>query len=347
MKKVIVGMSGGVDSSVTAYLLQKEGYEVIGVTFRFIENFDSTDAENVAKKLNIEHHVLDYRDIFKNKIISKFIEDYKNNLTPNPCINCNRDIKEKLLFDLMIEYNCDYIATGHYAKIINGNLYKSKDNSKDQTYFLSMVNKDKLSKLLLPLEEIDKTEVRKIAKEIGLDIADKKDSTDVCFISSKFKEYLTQHIDKKEGNIVDIETNKVVGKHNGLSLYTIGQRRGLNIGGTEDRAFVVGKNQEKNILYIGIGDNNEYLISDSCIVEEFNYLKDEKVTTCKAKFRYRQEEVDVNIEWLDDNRIKVNYPQGEKRVTPGQACVLYKENECLGGGIIKEVQKNNKKLWYV
>lgn len=347
MKKVVVGMSGGVDSSVAAYLLQKQGYEVIGITFEFIDNFDASDAENVAKKLNIEHHILDYREIFKEKIINKFITDYKNNLTLNPCVICNRDIKEKLLFEVMNKYDCDYIATGHYAKIENNCLYKSIDLSKDQTYFLSLINKEMLSKILLPLEGIEKSEVRKIAEKIGLDVASKKDSTDVCFINSKFSEFISNHIEKKEGNIIDISTNKIIGKHKGLEKYTIGQRKGLNIGGTEDRAYVVGKNIEENTLYIAVGNNNYYLISDSCIVKDFNYLKEEKIKKCKAKFRYRQEEVDVEIEWLNNNEVLVKYPQGVKSVTPGQACVLYKDDECLGGGIIKEVRKNNEKLWYL
>lgn len=347
MKKVIVGMSGGVDSSVAASILKDEGYEVIGITFKFIDDFDATDAKKVCEKLGIEHHIVDQRDKFKNLIIDSFINDYKNGLTPNPCVLCNRDVKLKFLFDLMDEYDCDYMATGHYAKIIDGNLYKSVDLNKDQTYFLCQVPKERLNKLLLPLEGIEKTKVREIAAKIGLEVADKKDSTDVCFINSKFKEYLSQYVESNKGDIIDISNNKKMGTHNGLSFYTIGQRRGLNIGGTQDRAFVVGKDLNKNILYICTGDDNDYLISDSCLVENFNYLKEEKVTNCKAKFRYRQEEVPVEIEWLDNNKVIIHYNEGMKRVTPGQACVLYIDDECLGGGIIKEVRKNKEKLWYI
>ena len=347
MKKVAVGMSGGVDSSVAALLLQKEGYEVIGVTFKFIDNFDSTDAKKVCEKLGIKHYVLDYRKQFKEQVIDKFINDYKIGITPNPCILCNKYVKFKFLYDAMIEFDCDYIATGHYAKVIDGKLHKSEDINKDQTYFLCEVTKTQLSKVLFPLEGIDKSVVRNMAKENDLDVFNKKDSTDVCFISSTFNKYITEMVNEQDGNVIDVATNKVIGKHNGLSKYTIGQRRGLNIGGTKDRMYVVGKNIEKNILYIATGDKNEYLISDSCLVEELNWTADEKESKCTAKFRYRQNEIEVELEHISDDEVLVRYPQGVKSVTPGQACVFYKNNICLGGGIIKEVRKDNKKLWYI
>lgn len=346
MKKVILGLSGGVDSSVAAAILKKQGYEVIGITFKFVENFDAKDAIKVAKTLDIEHHIIDYRDIFKEKVINKFLDDYKSGITPNPCVICNKNVKLRFLLDEMYKFNADYIATGHYAKIKDGRLYKSIDKNKDQTYFLSQITKEELNKILLPLEGIDKEEVRKIAKEIGLTNADKKDSTDVCFINKKFSEYISNNIKSTPGNIINIDNNEVLGKHKGLSYYTIGQRRGLDIGGTEGRCYVVGKNIEKNILYVAIGDNSDALISDSAVIEKVNLFND-KVNKCTAKFRYRQEEEPVEVEYLSNTEVLVKYPQGIKSVTPGQACVFYNEEECLGGGIIKEVRKNNEKLWYL
>lgn len=346
MKKVILGLSGGVDSSVAAILLKEKGYEVIGITFKFIDDFDATDAINVAKKIGIEHHVIDYRDVFKEKVIDKLIEDYKNGITPNPCVTCNKNVKLKFLYDQMEKYNASYIATGHYAKIEDGNLYKSADNNKDQTYFLCQMTKEELSKLILPLEGIEKSYVREIARKYNLDNADKKDSLDVCFINKKFGDFISDHIKDKECDIVDINTNKVIGKQKSLSKFTIGQRRGLDIGGLDGRCYVVGKNIKDNILYVAIGDNTDALISDSCLVCDVNLFNDSKIEKCKAKFRSRQEEIDVEVEYLDDNKMIVKY-QGVKSVTPGQACVLYKDNLCLGGGIIKEVRKNGEKLWYL
>ena len=347
MEKVILGLSGGVDSSVAAALLKKQGYEVIGITFKFVDNFDPEDAIKVAKTLDIEHHIIDYRDVFKEKVIDKFLNDYKSGITPNPCVICNKNVKLRFLLDEMYKFNANFIATGHYSKIKGNRLFKSIDLNKDQTYFLSQITKEELSKILLPLEGIDKEEVRKIANEIGLDNANKKDSTDVCFINKKFSEYIGSNIKSVPGDIININDNKKLGTHKGLSNYTIGQRRGLDIGGTEDRCYVVGKNIDKNILYVAIGDNSDALISDSAIIEDVNMFTEDKVSTCKAKFRYRQEEEPVEIEYLEDNKVLVKYPQGIKSVTPGQACVFYLEDECLGGGIIKEVRKNNEKLWYL
>lgn len=347
MSKVVIGMSGGVDSSVSAYLLKQQGYEVIGITFRFTEEFDATDAIETCKILNIEHHILDYRNVFKELVIDKFIEDYKNGKTPNPCILCNRLVKFNFLYDAMLKYNADYFATGHYAKVENGRLYKSVDLNKDQTYFLCNITKEQLNKVLFPLDGIDKTKVREIATKNGLINANKKDSTDVCFINSKFKEYIQEKIVSNNGPIINVINNKVIGEHNGLFKYTIGQRRGINIGGMAERMYVVGKDIEKNILYIATGDDNEYLISTSCILENVNIFNDEKIKECKAKFRYRQEEMNVKLNWLTDTSVEVIYNQGIKSVTPGQACAFYKDNECMGGGIITTIKKNNKEIWYL
>ena len=345
-KRVIVGMSGGVDSSASVILLQNMGYEVVGVTFRFIDDFDESDAVKVSEKLNIEHHVEDFRKEFKRDVIDRFLNDYSNGLTPNPCVNCNRVCKFKFLFQCMEKYNCDYIATGHYVKIENNKLYRSRDKDKDQSYFLYDLDKEKLSKIIFPLDGLTKDEVRKIASEYGLINANKKDSFDVCFIKGTFNDYISDNVIQEPGDVIDIDTGNVIGKHKGLMFYTIGQRRGLDIGGNTDRMFVVGKNIDKNVLYVCIGENNDYLVSDSCIIENFNLLSDQLFNKCTCKFRYRQTDIEVEVEYLDNNEVLVKYPQGVKRVTPGQACVFYNGEECLGGGIIKEVRKNNEKLWY-
>ena len=347
MKKVLIGMSGGVDSSVAAILLQKQGYEVVGVTFKFVDNFDETDAIKVCEKLNIKLHIVDYQKEFNEIIINRFIDDYNNGITPNPCVLCNKEVKFNLLYQKMLELKCDYIATGHYAKIIDGRLFESEDKNKDQTYFLAQLTKEELSRLLLPLEGITKDRVREIALEHGLINANKKDSTDVCFITSGFKMYMNDKINSTIGDVIDVDTGNIIGKHQGLAKYTIGQRKGLNIGGTKDRMYVVGKNVSKNILYIALGDNNDSLISDSCLVVNFNQINEEKLVNAKARFRYRQALIDVEIIYLDDSSIIVKYPNGIKAVTPGQYCVLYNNNECLGGGIIKEVRKKEKKIWYL
>lgn len=346
MKRVVIGMSGGVDSSVACILLQKAGYEVIGITFKMLDNFDASDAVKVSEMLGIEHHIIDISSDFKQTIIDSFIDDYKNGITPNPCVLCNYKIKFKYLMDAMIKYNASYIATGHYARIIDGKLYKSIDLNKDQTYFLCRVDKKILSKTLFPLEGVTKEEVRKIANDYNLVNANKKDSYDICFINDKFKDFLSNKINNKPGNIINIETNQIIGKHNGLMYYTLGQRRGLDIGGNTDRLFVVGKNIEDNLLYVALGDDNDYLKSNSCIITNVNFLIDKKIDKCKAKFRYRSNEYPVSLKYLDNGDIMVFYDD-IKAVTPGQTCTLYEGDICLGGGIIKTVCKDNKKLWYI
>ena len=345
-KRVLVGMSGGVDSSVAALLLLEQGYEVVGLTFKFTEEFDCNDAISVSNTLGIEHHVIDYRSVFRETVIDKFINDYNSGITPNPCILCNREVKFNFLYQNMKKFNCDYIATGHYAKVIDGKLYKSVDLRKDQTYFLAQLTNEQLSHLLLPLEGIEKDVVREKARQCGLEVADKKDSTDVCFITNKFREFMSDKLDNIPGDVIDVATNKVIGKHNGLRSYTIGQRKGLNIGGTADRMYVVGKDMNKNILYIALGDDTDYLVSTSCLLENINLINTDMIKNAKAKFRYRQDEMDVEIDYVDDKHIIVNYPDGVKAVTPGQACVFYNGDECLGGGLIKEVRKNNERLWF-
>ena len=367
MKKVVIGMSGGVDSSVAAIILQKQGYEVIGL---FMRNWDSladgelngpttksgicpqeedyNDAKAVCDKLGIKLYRKDFVKEYWDYVFTYFLDELKKGRTPNPDIMCNKYIKFDMFAKEAKKLGTDYIATGHYARLKDGKLLRGIDSNKDQTYFLCQVSKEQFENVLFPIGDMEKPEVRKIAEEYDLITAKKKDSTGICFIGERnFKNFLKNYLPNQPGKVVNIETNEVIGKHIGLMNYTIGQRKGLNIGGTEDKMFVVGKDINNNILYICLGEDNEYLISTSCIVDNINYLEEEKITKCTAKFRYRQQDIPVELEWLDNNEILVQYPQGVKSVTPGQACVFYNGEECLGGGIIKEVQKEGKKVWYL
>lgn len=368
MEKVVIGMSGGVDSSVAAILLQKQGYEVIGL---FMRNWDSladgefdgsptteqwicpqevdyNDAKAVCDKLGIPLYRKDFIKEYWDYVFTYFLDELRKGRTPNPDIMCNKYIKFDMFAKEAKKLGASFIATGHYARICDGKLLKGLDDNKDQTYFLSQVSKEQLKNVLFPIGDMQKSEVRKIAMEYGLVTAKKKDSTGICFVGERnFTKFLENYLPNMPGDIVNIETNEVIGQHIGLMYYTIGQRKGLNIGGNTSRMFVVGKDLEKNILYICMGEDNDYLISDSCLVEDLNYLGDDRVYSCTAKFRYRQKDIPVTIEWLDGKQILVKYSEGVKSVTPGQACVLYDGDVCLGGGIIKEVRKNGKKLWYL
>ncbi len=367
MEKVIVGMSGGVDSSVAAILLMKQGYEVEGL---FMRNWDAlvnndylgnptldenicpqeqdyNDALKVCEKLGIKLHRVDFVKEYWDNVFTYFLDELKKGRTPNPDIMCNKYIK----FDYFVKYakklGADYIATGHYAKLEDGYLKKSFDQNKDQTYFLSQVSKEQLDHVLFPLGDIEKKEVRKIAAENDLITSNKKDSTGICFIGERnFKNFLKNYLPSIPGDIVNIDTKEVLGKHIGLMYYTIGQRKGLNVGGTKDKLFVVGKNLKDNILYVAEGEDNPYLYSNNCIVEDLNFNCDLRPKKLNAKFRYRQADIPVEVEYLEDGNILVKYDH-VKAVTPGQACVLYDGDICLGGGIIKEVRNDSEKLWYL
>ena len=359
MSKVVVGMSGGVDSSVAAIKLMDAGYDVIGL---FMRNWDSTinndilgnpsdlndicpqekdynDALKVCEKLGIPLYRVDFVKEYWDYVFTYFLDELKKGITPNPDIMCNKYIKFDMFAKKAKELGADFIATGHYARIKDGKLYRAVDSNKDQTYFLSQVSKEQLSNVLFPIGDMEKSEVREIARKYDLITADKKDSTGICFIGERnFKEFLKNYLPNNPGNIVNIDTGKILGKHIGLMYYTIGQRRGLNVGGTKNRLFVVSKEIDKNILYVAEGDENKYLLSYSCEVEDVNLL-DDLPSKCTAKFRYRQPDNDVMVKKLDNGNLLVSYKQGVKAVTEGQACVLYNGDECLGGGIIKKVYK--------
>ena len=360
-KTVVIGMSGGVDSAVAAYLLKKEGYNVIGL---FMRNWDSTingedfenndiicpqerdynDALKVCETLNIPLKRVDFIKEYWNFVFKYFLSELEHGRTPNPDMLCNKYIKFDLFKKEAIKLGADYIATGHYARVKNNKLYRAVDLNKDQTYFLADISKEQLTNVLFPIGELKKPEVRKIAEEQNLVVADKKDSTGICFIGERnFQKFIHNFLKSNPGDIVDIKTNRVIGKHNGLMNYTIGQRRNVGVSGNTERHFVCGKDVKNNILYVTIGDD-EYLYSDECIIENVNFISDERPIKCSAKFRYRSDDVLVELEYLEDNKIKVKYPSRCKSVTPGQACVLYLGDECLGCGFIESVYKNKNKL---
>lgn len=367
MSKVIIGMSGGVDSSVAAILLIEQGYEVEGL---FMRNWDSSinndilgnpdlnnnicpqeqdynDAIEVCKILNIPLHRIDFVKEYWDYVFTYFLDELKKGRTPNPDIYCNKYIKFDYFVKEAKRLGADFIATGHYAKLVDGKLLKAHDQNKDQTYFLSFVSKEQLANVLFPLGNIPKEKVREIALEYDLVTAKKKDSTGICFIGERnFKNFLTNYLPSTKGDVINIDNMEKVGEHNGLMYYTIGQRKGLNIGGMDSRMFVVGKNLEKNHLYVSLNEANDYLSSNSAILEDISFNCDLRPSKCSAKFRYRAEEYPVTLEYLDNNQILVKY-ENIKSVTPGQICVFYLDDQCIGGGVIKEVRKNNEKLWYL
>ena len=372
--KILVGLSGGVDSAVAAYLLKKQGYDVSAC---FMRNWDALangdylgnptinnsqcpqeedydDAVKVAKALDIPLLRIDFVKEYWDDVFSYLIREYENGRTPNPDIFCNKYIKFDAFLKFALEKGFDMIAMGHYAKRRDEGdvayLCKSFDQNKDQTYFLSQISQEQLKYSLFPLGDIDKSEVRKIAHELNLEIADKKDSTGICFIGERhFKEFLKNYIPAKKGNIVDIETNRVLGTHDGVMYYTIGQRKGLGIGGISHEEakgwFVVKKDIKNNILYVASGDENEYLYSDRCIVKELNFISVKPIEGAEinAKFRYRQKDNSVKIHFIDEDTLELIFPEPYKSVTPGQAAVLYDEDICLGGGLIDSTYFKGKR----
>ena len=376
-KKVIVGLSGGVDSAVAAYLLKQQGYEVVGA---FMRNWDSqlnndilgnswsgdicpqevdyNDAKEVAKTLGIELLRVDFIKEYWDHVFSYFLDEYKKGRTPNPDIMCNKYIKFDSFLKFAKAHGADYVATGHYAGIIHNEdgssiLKKAKDDNKDQSYFLSFLSQEQIKDVLFPLSEIDKVEVRRIANELNLTIANKKDSTGICFIGERnFKEFLKNYIPAQQGNIVDIATNKVVGKHQGVYYYTIGQRKGLNIGGikgSDGRSwFVVRKDVKNNILYVAIGDDNSYLLCDSVLVSDVNLLQvipHNQLIECTAKFRYRQKDIPVSIVLNENNTIRVISKDKLKAVTNGQiACFYNDKDELFAAGVIDSIYNEGKKV---
>lgn len=371
-KKILVGLSGGVDSAVAAYLLKEAGYDV---TCAFMRNWDSfanndingnptiqndmcpqeedyMDAKRVADKLGLQLLRIDFVSEYWEYVFKSFLEEYKKGRTPNPDILCNKYIKFDFFLKYAEELGFDYLATGHYARVIHNEdesiLLRGSDSNKDQTYFLCQISQAALQKTVFPIGDIEKPEVRRIAKELDLDIATKKDSTGICFIGERnFQAFLSNYLPAKNGDIIDIDTNDIIGEHVGVLYYTIGQRKGLGIGGEGGPWFVVGKDVEKNELYVASKEDNPWLFSTSCIVSDVNWFTKKTigpVFACSAKFRYRQKDNDVDVELLDNNEVRVVFKHPISSVTPGQEAVFYQGDICLGGGVIEKVYRDDENV---
>lgn len=365
--RVVVGMSGGVDSSVSALLLKEQGYDVVGV---FMKNWDDTDdsgvctatedfedVKRVADKIGIPYYSINFEKEYWNKVFEYFLSEYKRGRTPNPDIMCNKEIKFKSFLDFAMKLDADYIAMGHYAKTVtdeNGvvHMMRPKDGNKDQTYFLSQVTQEQLKKAIFPLADLSKPQVRMIAEQAGLATAKKKDSTGICFIGERnFKNFLSEFLPAMGGNIVTSD-GRIVGKHSGLMYYTIGQRSGLGLGGNQSSCapwFVVGKNLQKNELIVEQGYDSEVLYASSLDASEVSFFtglpSNDTTIHCTAKFRYRQPDVAVTVNYnKDNNTVHVEFDELARAVTPGQAIVFYDGEECLGGAIIDKAYRGNHQL---
>lgn len=346
-KRVLLGMSGGVDSSAAALVLKEKGYEVIGVTMDLYSegnnnNSASIDAKKVCEAIGIPHIEYNLRKEFKCKVIDNFIQEYSNQRTPNPCIECNKYLKFGLMYEKAKELNCNYIATGHYARIEYSEKYKrhvlkkSSNILKDQSYVLYRIPKEILDKIIFPLGEIKtKEEVRNIVKEKDLIVANKPDSEDICFIADgNYKRFLEKNsnLKPKEGDIVNSK-GEILGKHKGLYYYTIGQRKGLGIS-YKVPLYVIGFNKEKNQVIVG---EEKEIYKNEAIVSDINLLLIDEITdkmNVLVKTRYSSREEKATIEKIDKNLIKVCFEKPVPRITPGQSAVFYIDDIVLGGGKI-------------
>ncbi len=353
-KKVIIGMSGGVDSSVAALLLLQQGYHVEGLFMKNWEEDDSeeyctatedlADAQSVSNRLGIKLHTVNFSTEYWDRVFEYFLEEYRSGRTPNPDIMCNKEIKFKAFLDYAIELGADFIATGHYARIDRSDgdlkMLKGVDENKDQTYFLYTLQQDQLAKSLFPIGELKKSTVRQLAEKAGFDTAHKKDSTGICFIGErKFTEFLQRFLPAQPGEIVTPDGD-VIGQHQGLMYYTLGQRQGLGIGGmktaSEEPWFVVDKNLQSNQLIAGQGHNHPLLLKQQLSASQLDWVAGKTPAlefTCKAKIRYRQTEQSCTVKVNKSNCI-VCFDENQRAITPGQSVVFYDNNICLGGGII-------------
>jgi tRNA-specific 2-thiouridylase len=343
-QKVVVGMSGGVDSSVSALLLKEAGYEVIGLFMKNWEDdgicsaaVDVEDVAEVCKKIGISYYTVNFVKEYREHVFSEFLKESLAGRTPNPDILCNREIKFKAFYQKAKELGADFLATGHYCQTRDDKLIRGFDSNKDQTYFLCAVKGTILKSVLFPIGHLPKQEVRKIAHEAGLSVAAKKDSTGICFVGKRdFKEFLSQHLKAEPGNFETLEGKKI-GKHDGLPYYTIGQRRGLAIGGPGEAWFVVGKDLARNVVIIEQGENHPALFRKEITAEQISWVSSDTPSLpmkCTAKVRYRQQDQPCLVEGLANGTLRVIFDEPMRACTPGQSVVFYDGDICLGGAII-------------
>ena len=354
-QKVIIGLSGGVDSAVAAHLLLQQGYAVEALFMKNWEEDDTedycsaavdlADAQQVCDKLGIPLHSVNFSAEYWDRVFEYFLAEYRAGRTPNPDIMCNREIKFKAFLDYALDLGADFIATGHYVRnrdSENGTqLLRGLDQNKDQSYFLYALNSYQLSKALFPVGHLEKPQVRQIAEQQGFDVFNKKDSTGICFIGErKFKDFLQQFIPAQPGEIQTLD-GVVIGQHSGLMYYTMGQRQGLGIGGLQQASelpwFVVGKDLEHNVLQVAQGHDHPALFHSHCDIEGLHWINQQKMQppfSCSAKIRYRQPDQQCTIIEIDGDRAVVEFGQPQRAVTPGQALVFYQDEVCLGGATI-------------
>ena len=360
-KKVICGMSGGVDSSVSAFILQQQGYQVEGLFMKNWEEDDDTDyctaaadladAQAVCDKLGIKLHKINFAAEYWDNVFEHFLSEYKAGRTPNPDILCNKEIKFKAFLEYAAEdLGADYIATGHYVRRRgtddNAQLLRGLDANKDQSYFLYTLSSKQVGQSLFPVGDIEKPIVRAIAEDLGLITAKKKDSTGICFIGErKFKDFLARYLPAQPGNIRTVEGD-IIGRHDGLMYHTLGQRKGLGIGGVkgagEEAWYVVEKDLVNNELIVAQGHDHSALLSTGLIAQQLHWVDLQPIREplrCTVKTRYRQTDVPCTIEPIDDESIKVIFDEPQIAVTPGQSAVFYLDEVCLGGGIIEQQLK--------
>ena len=351
---IIVGMSGGVDSSVAALRLKQQGYNVEGLFMKnWIEEDDSNctasqdliDTKAVCVKIGIRLHTINFADEYWDRVFTYFLEEYKAGRTPNPDVMCNKEIKFKAFLDYAMELGADYIATGHFTRVGNQNnqyqLLKGLDSNKDQSYFLYTLGQAQLSKSLFPVGELTKQEIRKIAQENGFINHAKKDSTGICFIGERnFKNFLSKYLPAKPGKIETPE-GTIIGKHDGLMYYTLGQRQGIGIGGLKNVPeapwYVLQKDLARNVLIVGQGHNHPLMLSNSLTANQLHWVSETAPTSplkCRAKTRYRQTDQACTLEKIENEIAHVHFDEEQRAITPGQSVVFYQEDVCLGGGII-------------
>jgi tRNA-uridine 2-sulfurtransferase len=358
-KTVVVGLSGGVDSSVAALLLKQQGWKVIGL---FMKNWEDDDTEDycssrqdlidvmsVADTIGIDIEVVNFAGEYRDRVFSEFLREYEAGRTPNPDVLCNSEIKFKAFLEHALKLGAEKIATGHYAGVreFNGEyqLLKAEDGTKDQSYFLYRLNQAQLSKTLFPLADIYKRDVRKMAEQAGLHVAAKKDSTGICFIGERpFKDFLARYLPPRKGEIRCLDDQSVLGEHDGLMFHTIGQRKGLHIGGLKragggdhEAWFVAGKDMARNILYVVQGHDHPALLRDELLARDLSWVSSRAPSphwVYTAKPRYRTADQACEIERLDAQEVLIRFAEPQWALTPGQSVVVYESRVCLGGGVI-------------